>query len=268
MFLADSHTHSICSPDGVVPMTDMAKGAVQAGISSLCITDHCDFLSLDGTEKKTCFDWIPILAQYQEMKSRWGAHIDLPLGLEFGMGFLDPQAAKTVLALPELDFVIGAVHNLSEEAGGKDFYFLSYKTEADCYRALDDYFTSMERLAEGEFYDVLGHISYPLRYMNGTYDAPISLWKYTEQIRVILRKVVESGHGLEVNTWKGKTLSEWIPILKLYKECGGEIITVGSDAHDPEPIGRGVKEAYDMLSDLGFRYVANYHERKPQFRKL
>ncbi|MDF2838953.1 MAG: Histidinol-phosphatase [Evtepia sp.] len=268
MFIADSHTHSICSPDGVVPMTEMAKGAVRAGISSLCITDHCDFLSLDGMERITNYDWMPLLAQYQEMRSQWGSHIDLPLGLEFGMGFLDPQAAETVLALPELDFVIGSVHNLSEEAGGKDFYCVSYETEADCYLALDNYFSSMERLAEGKFYDVLGHIIYPLRYMNGNYQYPISLWKYTDQIRVILKKAVESGRGMEVNTWKGKTLNEWIPVLQLYKECGGEIITVGSDAHDPEPIGRGVKHAYAMLSDLGFRYVANYHERKPQFWKL
>lgn len=268
MFLADSHTHSICSPDGVVTMTEMAKGALKAGMSSLCITDHCDFLSLDGTERTIDFHWQPILKQYKEMQSLWGSQIDLPLGLEFGMSFLDPKAAKAVLALPQLDFVIGAVHNLSEEAGGKDFYCLSYETEAACYWALDNYFTSMERLAEGDFYDVLGHIIYPLRYMNGTYEKPITLWNYTDQIRGILKRAVESGRGMEVNTWKGKTIKEWIPVLKLFKECGGEIITVGSDAHDPEPIGRGIKDVYAILSDLGFRYVANYHERKPEFRKL
>lgn len=268
MFLADSHTHSICSPDGVVPMREMAKGAVQAGISSLCITDHCDFLSLDGKERTTNYDWTPILTQYQEMKSIWGNRIDLPLGLEFGMGFIDPQAAKTVLSLPDLDFVIGSVHNLSEAAGGKDFYCLSYETEANCYCALDDYFASMEQLAEGEFYDVLGHIIYPLRYMNGIYHNPISLWKYTDQIRSILRRAVESGRGMEVNTWKGKTLKDWIPILREYKECGGEIITVGSDAHDPEPIGWGIEDAYALLKDVGFHYVANFHERKPVFHKL
>jgi histidinol-phosphatase (PHP family) len=268
MFLADSHTHSICSPDGVVPMTEMAKGAVRVGMSSLCITDHCDFLNLDGTERNTSYDWQPVLTQYQEMKLQWGSQIDLPLGLEFGMGFLDPKAAKTILDFPELDFVIGSVHNLSEESGGKDFYFVSYQTEADCYSALDNYFASMEQLAKGPFYDVLGHIIYPLRYMNGAYQNPITLYDYTDRIRGILKKAAESGRGMEVNTWKGKTLKEWIPILKLFKECGGEIITVGSDAHDPEPIGRGVTEVYDILRNLGFRYVANYHKRKPEFWKL
>ena len=268
MYFADSHTHSSCSPDGTVSMTEMAKGAVRAGMACLCITDHCDFLSLDGSELQTEYDWKPILAQYQEMLSQWGNQLDFPLGLEFGMGFLDPNAARSLLALPELDFVIGSVHNLSVEAGGKDFYCLPYESEADCYWALDNYFSSMERLAEGEFYDVLGHIIYPLRYMKGKYEKPISIRNYTDQIRVILKKAVESGRGIEINTWKGKTLKEWIPILELYKECKGEIITVGSDAHAPEPIGAGIQEAYAMLRELGFRYVANYHQRKPEFIKL
>lgn len=268
MFLADSHTHSSCSPDGTVPMIRMAQGAVQAGLSCLCLTDHCDFLSLDGREKTPCYDWAPVLQQWQEMRSEYGKQLDLPLGLEFGMGFLAPEAAKTIVSLPELDFIIGAVHNLSEEKGGKDFYFLPYDTEGDCYHALDDYFQSMLALAHSECYDVLGHIIYPLRYMKGHYKAPISLHRYTDQLRELLRLAVESGRGIEVNTWKGQTLREWIPILKLYKQCHGEIVTVGSDAHAPEPVGAGIQEAYQMLAELGFRYVASYHQRKPEFIKL
>jgi len=267
MFLADHHTHSICSPDGFVPMVDMAKGAHQAGLSALCLTDHCDFLSLAG-ERTPDYNWEAPLLQFEEMQRLWGSKLDLTLGLEFGVGFLDEQAAKRVLAQPALDFVIGSVHNLSEKAGGQDFYCLDYSTEADCYQALDDYFASMLRLAGSDCYDVLGHIIYPIRYMKGSYQAPIEILQYTEEIRKILRTAVEHGHGMEVNTWKGQTLSEWIPILKLYRECGGEIITVGSDAHTPEPIGAGIRETYAMLQDLGFRYVANYHGRGPDFIKL
>ena len=54
----------------------------------------------------------------------------------------------------------------------------------------------------------------------------------------------------------------------MYKEMGGEIVTVGSDAHAPEPIAKGVPEVYRMLKDCGFRYTAVYHERKPDFIKL
>ena len=73
--------------------------------------------------------------------------------------------------------------------------------------------------------------------------------RYRDQIREIMRLAIESGRGIEINTWKGRTLREWIPMLKDYKELGGEIITVGSDAHAPEPLGLGVKEAYGLMQD-------------------
>lgn len=267
MFLGDHHTHSSCSPDGSVPMTALARGAVEAGVTSLCVTDHCDFLSLDGVRQPT-YDWQPPLEQFHQMQQGWETQLSLSLGLEFGVSFLDPAAAVAVCAQEELDFVIGSVHNLSEAAGGRDFYCLDYETEADCYRALDDYFVSMERLAASPFYDVLGHIIYPLRYMRGHYAAPIDVGRYTDAMRRIFRLAIESGRGIEVNTWKGQTLREWIPVLSLYRACGGEILTVGSDAHAPAPIGTGILAAYTMLKDLGFRYVANYQKRKPEFYAL
>lgn len=268
MMLIDSHTHSSCSPDGTVPMLEMARGAVTAGLTGLCITDHCDFLNLDGTERTTSYDWAPVLAQWLEMNAAYGNRLSLSLGLEFGMAHLDPRAAQGVLDRPELDFVIGAAHNLTEGRGGRDFSIVSYKTEEDCYCALDDYFVSMEELSRSPFYDVLGHIIYPLRYMTGQYEKPISLDRYTDQIRSILRNAVESGRGMEVNTWRGKTLAEWRPILELYRTLRGEIITVGSDAHHPAPLGAGIRDVYAMLAELGFRYVASYHKRKPEFIKL
>lgn len=267
MFLADQHTHSICSPDGAYPMWEMAEGAVRAGVNALCITDHCDFLSLEGAPVRT-YDWAPSLAQLSEAKARFGTQLELTLGLEFGMSHLDTAAAQCVLEQPALDFVIGAVHNQSLAAGGRDFYCLDYAREEDCYAALGDYFQSLQSLAEAGCYDVLAHIPYPLRYMKGQYTQPISLRPYREQMREIFRTVLASGRGIEVNTWKGQTLSEWRPILQDYRDCGGEIITVGSDAHAPDPIGRGIAEAYALLRELGFRYVASYHGRVPNMIKL
>lgn len=80
----------------------------------------------------------------------------------------------------------------------------------------------MSVLACTDLYDVLGHIIYPLRYMH----TPVSLERYRETIRTILRKVVEGGRGIEINTYRGRTIADWRPILELYRDCGGEIVTV------------------------------------------
>lgn len=267
MFLADCHTHSSCSPDASTPMIEMAKTAYAYGLDTLCLTDHCDLLSVEG-ERTLEYDWSPVLEQRKEMLDAYGAKLDLPLGIEFGMGFLFPEASEKILSQPGLDFVIGSAHNLSQEAGGRDFFMLPYETRDQCYEALDNYFQSMITLAAGQYYDVVGHIIYPLRYMrNRPFPLP-TLDRYKDQIHEILRLAAESGRGIEINTWKGQTLAQWLPVLRMYKEVGGEIITVGSDAHATVPIGKGVPESYQMMKDCGFRYVAVYHDRKPDMIKL
>lgn len=267
MYYTDYHSHSSCSADGHVPMRDMAAAAVERGLSELCLTDHCDLLELEGGMNLT-YDWSHVLEQRTEMLLLFGERLQLPMGLELGMSQVDPEAARKILSQPGLDFVIGSIHNHRPAAGGVDFYLGKYTSPEICYEALDDYFSSMEILAPLDTYDVLGHLIYPLRYMTARDGQQISLDRYTDRIRAILRTAVEHGHGIELNTWTGKTLTDWIPFLKLYKDCGGEIITTGSDAHIPNGVGRGIREAYGILLDAGFRYVAVYRSRKPQFIKL
>ncbi len=263
---ADCHTHSRVSPDSNAPMVEMAKQALEYGLDVMCLTDHCDLLSLEG-ERTLEYDWKAVLRERKEMLDTFGTRMALPMGLEFGMGHLYPEAAEKILSQPGLDFVIGSCHNMDEKDGGRDFYMLSYETLEECYQALDNYFASMLKMAAAPYYDVVGHVIYPLRYMTGPYETP-SLARYQEEIREILRLAIASGRGIEINTWKGQTLAEWLPLLKVYKELGGEIITVGSDAHAPIPLGRGIREAYAMMQDCGFRYVAVYHQRKPEMFRL
>ena len=111
------------------------------------------------------------------------------------------------------------------------------------------------------------YIIYPLRYMaRGCPE--VSMDRYADRIRVALAIAIASGRGMELNTYNGRTLAEWRPWLALYRELGGEILTVGSDAHVPENVGQGVPEAYDLIRAAGFRYIAVYEGRKPRFVKL
>ena len=127
MFLADYHTHSLCSPDSNAPMLQMAQKAYEYGLHTLCLTDHCDLLSLEG-ERTLDYDWTPVHRERKGMLDAFGARLDLPMGLEFGMGHLFPEASEKILGEPGLDFVIGSCHNLDEAAGGRDFYLLPYDT--------------------------------------------------------------------------------------------------------------------------------------------
>lgn len=267
MFLTDFHTHSLCSPDGSAPLTAMARAARDAGMDELCLTDHCDLLSADGKLDRS-FRWAPIEEQLALARPAFAGTLPIRMGLELGEAWEDPAAAAQIVSHPELDFVIGSVHNQGRAQGGIDFYYLSYDGEAVCHAALDDYFTCMEALAELDCYDVLGHVIYPLRYMNGRDGNHVTLDRYEERIRGIFRRAIARGKGIEVNTCRGNSIADWRPILALYKDCGGTLITLGSDAHRPEDVGLGIPAAARLVKEMGFDSIAVYERRRPRLVRL
>lgn len=263
MYLADCHTHSLCSFDCRAPLESMAEKAVALGLSHLYTTDHCDILDEDGNPL-THWDWSPILAQFQRTQSQYGHKLKLSLGLELAAIPENlPLAAEIVSGAP-LDFIIGSIHNLSPAAGGLDMYYMDFTDESFCHQVLEDYFTSLLKTASQPYYDALGHIIYPLRYMNGRSGHHITFDRYQDQLDAVLRTVIETGHAIEVNTHCGDEVTDWRPILLRYRELGGELITLGSDAHRPENLALGLKEAQQLLCETGFRYQTIYKQRKPE----
>ncbi len=124
------------------------------------------------------------------------AGVKLRLGLELGGAPVDPDCAAAILSGADLDFVIGSIHNLSPAKGGKDFYFLDYTTPRACYEALDDYFDSLAQLVHLDCWDTMGHIIYPLRYMQQIPGHPVTLERYQDRLRALLTGVAQAGGPL------------------------------------------------------------------------
>lgn len=268
MHLVDYHTHSCCSPDSTARLEDMAAAACRAGLAELCTTDHCDLQQEDGSAL-AFWDWNPILSQYQAAAAAiCGSDFRLLLGLELGGAHTDPKRAGELLSGAPLDFILGSVHNLSPSAGGRDFFFLDYPTAEECRTVLDDYFSSLLALAPLPYYDALGHIIYPLRYMNGRAGHKITLDPWSDQLDMLLKMVIHTGRAIEVNTHAGREVEDWRPILKRYRALGGELITVGSDAHTPPHVGKGIPQSLELLGETGFRWLTVYRQRRPEQIKL
>ena len=268
LYLVDYHTHSKCSPDSNARLSDMVQAARRAGLKELCTTDHCDLMREDGSPLEH-WDWTPILNQFdavQHSMHRPGFRISL--GLELGAAATAPQKARGILEGAPLDFVIGSVHNLSPRLGGQDFFYLDYTNPDFCRAALEDYVSSLLALAPLPYYDALGHIIYPLRYINGRAGHQMTLEPWNDQLDEVLRAVIHAGHAIEVNTHGGREVEDWLPILRRYHELGGELITLGSDAHRPAYVGRGLIRAAELMREAGFRYLTLYRSRKPEPIKL
>ena len=268
MYLADCHTHTCCSPDSTARLSDMAEAAHTAGLQALCTTDHCDLQNEDGSQLKS-WDWSPILAQFDEAEffQDW-PDFRLHLGIELGGAYTDPSLAEQILSGAPLDFVIGSVHNQSPQAGGRALFYLDFQSEDLCRRTLDDYFSCLLVQAALPYYDALGHIIYPLRYINGRSGHHFTLEPWQGQLDQVLTTVVQTGRAIELNTHGGREVQEWLPVLKRYRELGGELLTVGSDAHTPGHVGKGLGQALELLRETGFRWLTLYRRRKPEQIKL
>ena len=83
---------------------------------------------------------------------------------------------------------------------------------------------------------------------------------------------IQKGKGIELNTAGFKYgLGHPNPtesILKRYRELGGEIITIGADAHAPEHVAYDFDKVPAILKAAGFRYYTVFELRKPKFIPL
>ena len=116
-----------------------------------------------------------------------------------------------------------------------------------------------------------GHLDYIARYVPNQ-SVPFSYRDYSDLIDAILKSIIEDGKGIEMNM-SGYRYGLGMPnpcpdILKRYRELGGEIITVGSDAHTPENVGLRFEKAGEHLVQAGFKYYTVWKERKPVFIKI
>ena len=135
-----------------------------------------------------------------------------------------------------------------------------------------EYFESiLENIHAFDGFDVYGHIDYVVRY-GPTKNANYSWTQYQDVIDEILKLLIENGKGIEINTGGFKYgLGHPNPtegIIRRYRELGGEIITIGADAHAPQHIGYDFQKVPDILKEAGFEYFTVFKQRKPEFLKL
>ena len=265
--LWDVHMHSQFSGDSQTPLEDMLNAALQKGLGGICFTDHLD---IDYPNEPDLFllDLPNYAASVLALKEKYHTQFPVCFGIELGLQPHLSNLHKDILSQYPFDFVIGSSHVVH----GFDPYYPEFyvgREEKHCYR---EYFESiLENILAFDDFDVYGHIDYVVRYgptRNENYD-----WnEYRDIIDEILKLLISKGKGIEINTGGFKYgLGHPNPteeILLRYRELGGEIITIGSDAHKPEHIGYDFDKVPGILKNAGFQYFTVFQNRKPEFKRL
>ena len=239
--LSDYHVHTSFSGDCSVPPETMIEEAAKGGVRHLCLTDHMDY-------------------DYEE----GGGRMDLAIGIELGLQpYLSKKHHNLVFSYA-FDYVIGSIHLVHN----RDPYFPSYfegRSEQEAY--LEYFQCALQNLQAYSNFDAFGHLDYVVRY-GPNRNRDYSYGRYREILDEILRALVKKDIALEVNTGGYRyglgTTNPCQEIICRYRELGGRLITLGSDAHDPGYLAYGFGQAADLLKACGFRSYYIFHNRKPE----
>ena len=265
MMLCDTHIHTYHSFDSKMLHEELCEMYISRGFSRIALTDHYD---IDGIEDGLYPPYFVdrARADFEIAREKFAGRLDIVWGIEIGQPTLRAESAKKFIKDNGFEFVIGSVHNLELTP---DFIFMNFaEMPEELIRSL--YSRYVKQLAETvrfEGIDTLAHVTYPMRYIHRD-GRDLDLELFYNEYRELFHVMIENGIALELNTSgirKGYVPSPDTDLLKLYRDCGGERVTCGSDSHRIEDCGTDVDNCLDILRQCGFTHlVIPSHNRTEQ----
>ena len=270
--LHDFHMHSSFSSDSTASMESMIQSAISKNLKAICMTEHYDIDYPNYFGEPTppfLVNFEAYRAHYLELEAKYRGKLEFLFGLELG---LQPHLAQTYYECIKkypFDFILGSIHTCN---GNDPYYSQYYFKDIEEEEAYRNYFKFiLENLEVYDGFDSLGHLDYVVRY-GPNKDKFYTYEKYQDLLDPILMKLVSMGKAIECNAGalsRGlKTTNPNSIILTRYRELGGELVTIGSDAHKPEAIGSDFDFARAVLLESGFTHYATFRNRIPQMHKL
>ncbi len=257
----DVHIHSQYSMDSTTDMEDIVIQAIKKNMKSICFTDHVDF---DCTAQNIDFVFreSDYFRDINRVKYKYKKDIEILAGVEIGIQPHLFERYQQFISNNLFDFILMSIHSVKKQ----DIYLDNFTKDKDPLEATLEYYEDMLTCVRGfSNFDILGHIDYIDRYFASKEDVP-HFEEYKDILSEILRIIIKKGKGIELNTSGFRNhlgyLHPKLPILKLYKSLGGEIITIGSDSHTADTVGAEYKLAEKMLRDSGFKFIHIFKERK------
>lgn len=276
-------------------MDEMAQKAIRLGLKRLCFTDHMDYDYPKVSDFSFVFDIEEQQKKLQEIKERYRSEIEILNGVELGLQPHIKDQMEALVSKYPFDFVIGSTHVVDHV----DPYYPKFWENTSEEEGIRRYFQEIiDNCRLFSNFHVCGHIDYIVRYIPttityrkdlrsdlnipenrrkwGEANAKIysiySYENYADLLDELLKTLLSLGKGIEVNSSGLRNGLRYphprIEVLKRYRELGGELITIGSDAHSPEQLGFDFPKIEELLKSLGYRYYACFKEGKPVMEKL
>ena len=268
MVLFDNHSHSQFSFDGKrTSVEESARAAMSAGLGGICFSDHCDHYvpPMKASFENLTPEYFDVAEQQAEIgrvQDMLGEGVKILRGIEIGMYEECHEQIRDVLDSNSFDQVLASVHYIEQT----DPYYGGYYEGKDWKQAYGGYLeTIYKEMTWLEDFDIMGHYDYIVRYAS----YPVTSIRYRDFSDIfdeMFRYLIHEGKALEINTksyegHRGRIVELDHDVLLRYREMGGEIISLGSDSHEPSRVGAGFSHHAELLKSLGFRWTAHYESR-------
>ncbi len=261
--IVDFHVHTDNSYDGNHSATFICERAEFNNLRAIAFTDHCevDRCIRDFAHERAVFQTFFEIAK---VRSAFRGKMLVLNGIELGQPSYAPEIADRILKSQKFDVVLGSIHNLRN---GIDPYYVDSFTEKEVNEFLKEYFYEIIKMCEWGDFDVLAHLTYPMRYFFLQSQISVDLNDYKSEVDEILRLIAKKDIALEINTaglrQPLKKLQPETDVVRRFRELGGKFISVGSDAHYASDLAKGIPEAYKSAVDAGFNSITLFQNRAP-----
>ncbi|MCT8140029.1 histidinol-phosphatase HisJ family protein [Anaerobacillus sp. CMMVII] len=263
----DYHVHSLFSADSKMKLEDACDAAIAAGVKEIAFTEHIDYF-YPNCDLIFDFDYQEYAKAVEVIQEKYREKLTVLKAVEIGIHPFKHLENKEFANSHYFDFIIGSVH-LADDL---DLHNGDYFKEKTLDEAVETYFLTINQyVKEFKDFNVLGHLTLIKRYLHyvKAHWADVKWKNYYDIIEDTFKALIETERGIEVNMsgfrYRIDCALPDLPFLKLYKDVGGEIITVGTDAHSKHFVGKHLDLGYELLGKAGFKYVTTFRERKPKF---
>lgn len=278
--MVDYHIHTQHSIDASGTISEYCNQAVKIGLQEICFTNHCEldperddsFIRFNGErEPFSRKGLMKLQSEVNEARDRYKHQgLIVKFGIEVGYYKGIEQKLKGIIEGIDLDFVIGAIHCLDHICIDSSRECKRYFDRHDASQYVENYYVSVASLIESGMFNSLAHIDVYKKYGRDHYGTAIADVPHHLVTR-IFRLIKDNHIALEINTAGMRFMQEFYPapmLMKIAHEQGIKLITIGSDSHKPEDLGKDLSLATEYLKSYGFDAVHTFDKRKPQTRKI
>lgn len=252
--LYDCHLHTEYSGDSQLRLSWVLEHAAELGLGGVCPTEHYDPAPTDARFVGT--DLEGVSSRHEDLLRR-GLPVLLGMGLEVTFRPDALAAIRSLGSRGRFDLIIGAVHDIDA------LYVREWLAEEE-RRALPlrhrvaPFIALTAQMVESGIFTVVGHLDYVKKYVPGLTGAAL-LHAFRDEMAHILQTVVETGAVLELNVaglrHECRETYPCVETLRLYRDLGGEAVTLGSDAHAPTHFGTLLRQGAELVEAEGLHAV-------------